>query len=445
MTVVLEADDLYRFYHVGDSETRALRGVSMTVDAGQIVAVVGVSGSGKSTLLACLAGLDEPDGGTVRVLGQRISRQPEALRARIRGRSIGVLFQSGNLVGHLDLRSNVILAQRLAGRVDAARAETLLDSVGLGAHRHARGSELSGGELARAGLAVALANDPPLLLADEPTGELDTPTALEIANLLRDRAAAGAAIVTVTHNAVMSDFARRRAGDRERALRSVSAILLAECRHVGRSFGAGSGATQALRDVTCVVAAGARIAISGPSGSGKSTLLHLIAGLDAPTSGALAWPAIGDRSALRPGPIAVIFQGPSLLPSLTVLENVALPLQLAGQAQHAALDAARSALDRLGLGDLADSLPEEISGGQSQRVAIARALVGKPRLILADEPTSQLDPESGSRVVDVLLEVSDASGAALVVATHDEAVASRLSERWTVSDGVVLSEPECWG
>jgi ABC-type lipoprotein export system ATPase subunit len=225
----------------------------------------------------------------------------------------------------------------------------------------------------------------------------------------------------------------------------VSAIPLAECRHMGRSFGAGNGATEALRDVTCVVAADARIAISGPSGSGKSTLLHLIAGLDTPTSGALAWPAIGDRSALRPGPVAVIFQGPSLLPSLTVLENVALPLQLAGQAQRAALDAARSALDRLGLGDLADSLPEEISGGQAQRVAIARALVGKPRLILADEPTSQLDAESGSRVVDVLLEASDASGAALVVATHDEAVASRLSERWTVSAGVVLSGPECWG
>jgi ABC-type lipoprotein export system ATPase subunit len=212
---------------------------------------------------------------------------------------------------------------------------------------------------------------------------------------------------------------------------------------MGRSFGTGSGTTHALRDATCVVAAGARIAISGPSGSGKSTLLHLIAGLDTPTSGALTWPAIGDRSALRPGPVAVIFQGPSLLPSLTVLENVALPLQLAGQAEAAALEAARSALDRLGLGDLADSLPEEISGGQAQRVAIARALVGKPRLILADEPTSQLDPASGARVVDVLLEVSDASRAALVVATHDEAVASRLSERWAVSDGVVLSEPEC--
>ena len=157
---MLEAIDLYRFYHAGDDETLALRGVSVRVEAGEIVAVAGVSGSGKSTLLACLAGLDEPDGGTVRILGDRMTRQPEAVRARIRGRSIGVLFQSSNLLAHLDLRSNVLLAQRLAGRVDPARVDLLLRDLGLSDRRHARPTELSGGELARAGLAVALANDP---------------------------------------------------------------------------------------------------------------------------------------------------------------------------------------------------------------------------------------------------------------------------------------------
>jgi ABC-type lipoprotein export system ATPase subunit len=122
-----------------------------------------------------------------------------------------------------------------------------------------------------------------------------------------------------------------------------------------------------------------------------------------------------------------------------VLENVALARQLTGEPEVSALLAARGALDRLGLGELADKLPEEISGGQAQRVAIARALVGNPRLILADEPTSQLDRVNGERVVDLLLEVSDASGAALVVATHDEAVATRLDERWHVADGIVRS------
>jgi putative ABC transport system ATP-binding protein len=207
VTAVLEAIDLYRFYHAGDDETLALRGVSVRVEAGEIVAVAGVSGSGKSTLLSCLAGLDEPDGGTVRILGDRLTRQPEAVRARIRGRSIGVLFQSSNLLAHLDLRSNVLLAQRLAGRVDPARVDLLLRDLGLSERRHAHPTELSGGELARAGLAVALANDPPLLLADEPTGELDTHTAREIVDLLRARAEAGVAIVAVTHNAVMADHA----------------------------------------------------------------------------------------------------------------------------------------------------------------------------------------------------------------------------------------------
>jgi putative ABC transport system ATP-binding protein len=207
VTAVLEAIDLYRFYHAGDDETLALRGVSVRVEAGELVAVAGVSGSGKSTLLACLAGLDEPDGGTVRILGDRLTRQPEAVRARIRGRSIGVLFQSSNLLAHLDLRSNVLLAQRLAGRVDPARVDLLLRDLGLSERRHARPTELSGGELARAGLAVALANDPPLLLADEPTGELDTHTAREIVDVLRARAHAGVAIIAVTHNAVMADHA----------------------------------------------------------------------------------------------------------------------------------------------------------------------------------------------------------------------------------------------
>jgi putative ABC transport system ATP-binding protein len=207
VTAVLEAIDLYRFYHAGDDETLALRGVSVRVEAGELVAVAGVSGSGKSTLLSCLAGLDEPDGGTVRILGDRLTRQPEAVRARIRGRSIGVLFQSSNLLAHLDLRSNVLLAQRLAGRVDPARVDLLLRDLGLSERRRARPTELSGGELARAGLAVALANDPPLLLADEPTGELDTHTAREIVDLLRARAHAGVAIIAVTHNAVMADHA----------------------------------------------------------------------------------------------------------------------------------------------------------------------------------------------------------------------------------------------
>ena len=199
---VLEASELYRFYHAGDDETFALRGVSITVAAGEILAVVGPSGSGKSTLLACLAGLDEPDGGSVSVAGTRITRRPEAERAGLRARWIGVLQQSGNLLDHLSVTDNVRAAQTLVRDVDRANAsaDSLLTDVGLRERAHARPATLSGGESARAGLAVALANDPPLLLADEPTGEVDAANERLILDLLRRRADAGGAVVIVTHS-----------------------------------------------------------------------------------------------------------------------------------------------------------------------------------------------------------------------------------------------------
>src|SRR4051795_278883 len=202
------------------------------------------------------------------------------------------------------------------------------------------------------------------------------------------------------------------------------------CEGAARTYGDGSTATVGLQPTDCVIRPGDRVALMGPSGSGKSTLLHLMAGLDDPTVGTVSWPGIGPRASLRPGPVAVIFQGPSLLPPLTVEENVALPLILGGAAHGLAHLAAREALERLELAELADKLPEETSGGQAQRVAVARALAGEPRLILADEPTGQLDHVNAAAVVDVLLRASAHSDAALVIATHDPAVADRLAERW---------------
>ncbi len=210
MSAALEAHSLYRFFHAGDDETLALQGVSMAVAAGEMVAVTGPSGSGKSTLLACLAGLDEPDGGSVTVDGLRLSRRSEAERARIRGGHIGILFQQANLVGHLSVTDNLRLAQRIgAGQTGAAWRSEVLKRCGIDHRAGARPSQLSGGELARAGLAVALANDPPVVLADEPTGELDTVTAERILRLLRDRADAGAAVLIVTHNAQVAASADR--------------------------------------------------------------------------------------------------------------------------------------------------------------------------------------------------------------------------------------------
>ncbi len=201
MSPVLEAHDLYRFFHAGDDETLALKGVSLALAPGELVAVTGPSGSGKSTLLACLAGLDEPDGGSVSIDGTRISRRPEEERARIRGAQIGMLFQQANLVGHLSVAANVDLAQRIARRASSVVwRNQVLDRCRIAHRASARPSQLSGGELARAGLAVALANDPPVILADEPTGELDGVGAAGILDLLRERAAAGAGVLVVTHS-----------------------------------------------------------------------------------------------------------------------------------------------------------------------------------------------------------------------------------------------------
>ena len=196
----LEARSLYRFFRAGEEETLALRGVSLAVEVGEFVAVSGPSGSGKSTLLSCLAGLDDPDGGTVWVGGERISHRPEAVRAMLRACRIGVLTQSGNLFEHLTVRANVSLAQGLSGRSAGTAPQDLLASVGLERRAGAHPSQLSGGEGARAGLAVALANDPVLLLADEPTGELDRATETGIVDLLVAAARRGVAVVVVSHS-----------------------------------------------------------------------------------------------------------------------------------------------------------------------------------------------------------------------------------------------------
>jgi putative ABC transport system ATP-binding protein/lipoprotein-releasing system ATP-binding protein len=220
---------------------------------------------------------------------------------------------------------------------------------------------------------------------------------------------------------------------------------LVRCDGAARTYGSGPTATVALQPTDLTIGEGARVALVGPSGSGKSTLLHLMAGLDDPTVGSITWPALGSRSELRPGRVAVIFQGPSLLAALTVLENVALPLVLGGATNADARAHASETLERLGLTALTDKLPEEISGGQAQRVAVARALAGSPRLILADEPTGQLDRDNGAAVVQVLLAAAEHAAAALVVATHDPTVAARLPQRWEMDSGrLVTTKERAW-
>lgn len=214
----LRAERVYRFYRAGDDETLAVQGVTLELTAGEMVALCGPSGSGKSTLLSCLAGIDEPSGGTVWIAGERISGRTEAERARIRARGVGAMSQTGNLFGHLTVLGNLRLARSLApgrGRAGARRRTNLPDAMdllvelGISTRAHAWPDQLSGGELVRASLAVALANGPGVLLADEPTGELDETSEARLLSLLRQRAENGAAVLVASHSRAVTRAADR--------------------------------------------------------------------------------------------------------------------------------------------------------------------------------------------------------------------------------------------
>jgi putative ABC transport system ATP-binding protein len=206
-----------------------------------------------------------------------------------------------------------------------------------------------------------------------------------------------------------------------------------------------SGVVRALDHVTLSVKPGESLAIIGPSGCGKSTLLGLVGALDVPTSGRIC---IGDheissmsereQAALRRHAFGFVFQSDNLHPFLTVVENVALQLSLGGTDD--ACERCLEILDRLGLAGQVDKLPDELSGGQRQRVGVARALVHRPSLILADEPTGSLDAENSAAVVDLLLAARGATGATLVMVTHDSRVAGRMDRTVALRDGRLAQE-----
>ncbi|MER5810920.1 ATP-binding cassette domain-containing protein [Streptomyces sp. NPDC002033] len=215
--------------------------------------------------------------------------------------------------------------------------------------------------------------------------------------------------------------------------------LLLRCQDAARVPGPGPTAVAAVNSATCEVHAGDRIAITGPSGSGKSTLLHLMADILQPTAGEISWPGL-PRVPAR-GQVGVVLPGHALVPALSVAENAALPLVLAGVPRERAHLRALHCLAVVAAAELAHKMPAELSGGQAKHVAIARTLATSPRLILADDPTCDLDRATGREVIDVLFAAADEAGAALVVATRDPAVADRLRKRWAMHEGRLHLRP----
>jgi putative ABC transport system ATP-binding protein len=206
---VLEASELYRFFRAGDEEIKALRGVDFALQPGVLVALLGPSGSGKSTLLMCLAGIDEPDGGKVSVMNKPMTRRPEAEKSRLRAKYLGVMRQKNNLLSHLTVAENIAFAQAAAHQESAPRAAHIMHEIGIDKRAAFLPGHLSGGERARAGVAVALASEPKILLLDEPTGEVDARTEEAILRLLVDYCAHGGAAVAATHSSAVARAAGR--------------------------------------------------------------------------------------------------------------------------------------------------------------------------------------------------------------------------------------------
>jgi putative ABC transport system ATP-binding protein len=223
----------------------------------------------------------------------------------------------------------------------------------------------------------------------------------------------------------------------------VAPLLVAD--RLCRTYFSGAARVDAIRDVSLEVARGERVAIVGPSGCGKSTLLHLCAAMDRPTSGRVtlegaALDAMSDDelTRLRRSRVGFVFQFFNLLPTLTLEENVALPLLLAGRSPDAAKVRARSLADRVGLSDRLAHYPSQLSGGELQRAAIARALVHEPALVVADEPTGNLDSETGARVLALLMELDRESGVTVLLATHAADVANAADRIVHMRDGRIV-------
>ncbi|MET8373045.1 ABC transporter ATP-binding protein, partial [Micromonospora profundi] len=236
----------------------------------------------------------------------------------------------------------------------------------------------------------------------------------------------------------MTEPAAGPAGERVAAIEAVD---------VSRTYQLDGVSVEALRGVSLTVQPGDYVALVGPSGSGKSTLMHLLGGLDRPTGGRLV---IGGRdvnalsppemATLRNETIGFVFQAFHLLPRTSAVENVALPLVYRGVSARQRRERAAAMLGRVGLGHRLDHRPNQMSGGEQQRVAIARALVTEPTVLLADEPTGNLDSVTGAAVLELLEQLNAESGVALVMVTHDQEVAARAARRITMRDGVVVAD-----
>ncbi len=538
-------NNLVKIYKVADLEVVALQGLDLQVRQGEMMALVGASGSGKSTLLNIIGGLDLPSAGDIQVGDHNLLNMDNNQREQYKCNIVGFLWQqpNRNLLPYLSALENVempiMLTDKMNAKMKRERALELLEVLGLSERAHFKPDQLSGGEQQRVGLAVALANNPSLLLADEPTGQLDSKGAGQVFEALRRlNQVFNTTVVIVTHDPQVVTRVDRIVGIRDgrtsteiRRTRnhvdgslqedewvildktgrlqlpqvyvdsllmhgrvkvrlekdhvsiwpdkdnvSLSRDNLQTLRHwrpekdftlsenftqqtsrevpefavhtkqLWRTFTSGVEDIHAVKNVNLKIPSGVIAVIKGRSGSGKTTLLNLIGGLDRPSQGTIAvngenldQMSSEEKIEFRRRKVGFIFQSFGLMPFLTARENVEAPLRLVRTPSRERDARTNAALNLVGLTHRAEHRIYELSGGEQQRVGIARALVSQPNLLLADEPTGQLDTVTGSNIVALLRKITRKTGITTIVASHDPKVEEAVDLVYEMVDGELIS------
>jgi putative ABC transport system ATP-binding protein len=430
---------LSKTYATATGGIEALHSVDATFGAG-LTAVVGSSGSGKSTLLRAVAGLDRPTSGGLFVSGRDLAGASSGDLRRHRLEQVTYVSQkpADNFIPHLTL------AEHATDEPGAARA--LLVDVGLEHRLESLPVELSGGEQARAAFALAVGRGTPLVIADEPTAELDGDSAHLLLDAIRRHAGAGTAFIVATHDpdvtAIADSVLRLERGrvvpDTERARLArpmarnlAGAAVVLQASDLVKTFAHGGADVHAVSGVTLELRRGELGVLLGRSGSGKSTLLTLLAGWQQPDAGqsvpagTLPWAELG-----------YLPQRFGLVPELSARENVELPARLAGRRDELA-GRVDELLESLGLEELAHRRPAETSIGQQQRTALARALVLRPTLLIADEPSSHQDAGWHDAVWALLAQAAE-QGTACLAATHEPEAADYATAVWEIAEGTIL-------
>ena len=503
LTPLVQLRNVTKDYATGDGPFRALDDITLDVYEGEFLGITGKSGAGKTTLLNMISGVSSITSGDVLFNDKQtgdytgyaqvisIPSMDEDSLAVWRGSNLGIVYQSFELIPTLNLIENVMLPQDFSGNyhptLSKARALELLELVDIVEHAYKIPAHISGGQKQRVAIARALVNDPALIIADEPTGNLDTVTAETIFKIFAQLAAQGKTIIMVTHDDSLANrFSRRwqisdgklvdgsgidqphaqkkNGGAIEitsgsnpfgdivnlngrkngNAPESQPAILL---KNVVKTYENAAGKFEALKGINLQFDHGQFISIVGKSGCGKSTLLNMITGIDHPSSGKVV---VGgediysktesQRALWRGRNMGVVFQFFQLLPTLTLLENVMLPMDYCHVYNFRERpERAMELLQRVGLEEQAHKLPGNVSSGQQQSAAIARSLATDPPIILADEPTGNLDTRSAN-VILALFEKLAKQGKTILIVTHDPSLTRRTDQTIILSDGEVIDQ-----